>query len=243
VAATHYKVYAKAGPVGAGVTGSNYVGVHGIAKSKSPQYPTLIANELVCSRLATALLLPVPPGFLIKHSDGEVQFASLDFNLAGQSLPPANAGLVVAQRPRLSWGIILFDMWILNGDRHNGNISFDVTTSAVQIFDHSHALFAKGNVQALAAVPAVGQPGNHCLAAQIATLDGMDEWHANILALPERYVRGVVLDVAGSDIGVDDATAQAMANFLIDRRTQLVAIARAHVGFFPKVPAAAWNGN
>ena len=241
MAAAQYKVFAKAGPVGTGVTNSNYVGVHGIAKSKSPNHPTVIANELVCSRLALALLLPVPPGFLIKHDDGEIQFASLDFNLAGQSLPPANGAAIVASHPQLAWGIILFDMWVLNDDRHRGNISFDTSTKSVQIFDHSHTLFAKPNWQGLSALPAIGVPGRHCLAAEVTTTDGLDEWQANISAMPERYVRGVIEDVAGADYGVDAATTGAMASFMIARQTQLSTLARAHHGVFPKMHPAAWS--
>lgn len=239
VPATHYKVAAKGGPVGKGVTGSVFVSVHGIAKSGSTQYPTLVANELVCSRLASALLLPVPPGFLIKL-ENVLNFVSLDFNLAGQSLPPADGSAVVQAFPELSWGIILFDMWVLNGDRHNGNLSYDTVANKVQLFDHSHALFAHGNFQNVATATAIG---GHCLAAEMTSLDGLKEWHSHILALPERFVRSVVGDVAADEFGVTTAGAQECADFLIARRVNLINIAKANAGTFPKVPAAKWSGD
>ena len=236
--ATHYKVVAKGGPVGQGVTGSVYVSVHGVAKSNSAQYPTIVANELVCNRLASALLLPVPPGFLIKLDDVS-HFASLNFNLSGQSLPPADAAAIVSAFPTLSWGILLFDMWVLNGDRHNGNISHDTIANKVQLFDHSHALFARSDFQSFSNSPAIG---GHCLAPAITSLDGLTDWNSHIGAIPERFVRTIVGDVVGDEFGVGTARAQECAEFLIARRSHLIALAKANAALFPKVPADAWTG-
>lgn len=236
--ATHYKVVAKGGPVGQGVTGSVYVSVHGVAKSNSAQYPTIVANELMCNRLASALLLPVPPGFLIKLDDVP-HFASLNFNLSGQSLPPADATAIVSSFPTLSWGILLFDMWVLNGDRHNGNISHDTIANKAQLFDHSHALFARGDFPSFSNAPAIG---GHCLAPVIDSLDGLAEWNSHIGSVPERFIRTVVGDVVGDEFGIAAGRAQECADFLIARRSRLIGIAKSNAALFPKVPAAAWNG-
>jgi hypothetical protein len=146
---------------------------------------------------------------------------------------------IAAAFPQLSCGILLFDMWVLNGDRHNGNISHDTVANKVQLFDHSHALFAHGNFQNFVNASSIG---GHCLAPVVSALDGLQDWNSHIAAVPERFVRSVVADVAGDEFGITAGKAQECADFLIARRAQLIDIAKAHMGIFPKVPAAAWNG-
>jgi hypothetical protein len=65
--------------------------------------PYIVGNELVCSIIARMLLLPCPPGALLQKN-GDVYFCSLDFNTAGQALPPITPATVVAELPELSWG-------------------------------------------------------------------------------------------------------------------------------------------
>jgi hypothetical protein len=49
--------------------------------------------------------------------------------------------------PDLSTGLILFDIWIANPDRHRKNLSVDFLEKPprMSIFDHSHALFGIDN--------------------------------------------------------------------------------------------------
>jgi hypothetical protein len=138
VPASKYKVWAWGGPVGQGATGSVYVGMSAVAKKATPGEPYIVGNELVCNMLAKALLLPCPPGALLQKN-GDVYFCSLDFNSAGQALPPINASVVVGAHPELSWGVLLFDVLAMNGDRHPQNISYDSQSDELTIFDHSHA--------------------------------------------------------------------------------------------------------
>src|SRR5438128_655766 len=137
--ATSYKIWAMGAAVGQGAMASLHVGVAGVAKAANAGEPYAVASELICGYLARAVLLPIPPGFIIENA-GVKHHVSLNFNLAGQALPPANAAAIVANHPSLAWGIVLFDVWVLNGDRHNGNIAYDQPSNRVQIFDHSHAL-------------------------------------------------------------------------------------------------------
>ena len=110
-----------------GATGACYVGVAGVAKKATNAEPYIVANEVFCNAIARNLLLPCPPGATLDKG-GEPYFFSLDFNLAGQALPPVVPSAIVAAFPRLSWGIILFDMLIMNGDRHAQNIAHDTST-------------------------------------------------------------------------------------------------------------------
>src|SRR5262249_23482686 len=135
--ATRYKIWQIGAAVGDGATHSFHVGVAGIAKGASVDLPYVVANELLCNLLARSIFLPTPPGFIIEHNN-QPHYVSLNFNLAGHDLPPADAAALVANHPRLACGIVLFDMWVVNDDRHGRNIVFDTASNKVEVFDHSH---------------------------------------------------------------------------------------------------------
>lgn len=89
MAITRYKIWAIGSPVGSGVTDSIHVGVHGIAKTYQTFLPNVVINEIICNYFAKALLLNCPDGFLI-DKEGMPYFVSMNFNLAGEDLPPAD---------------------------------------------------------------------------------------------------------------------------------------------------------
>lgn len=140
--ARDYKLWAVGEPI-MGSSPMRHVGVAGVAKSSSQEVPYLVANEFICARLAQSLLLPVPPGFLVQNNH-EAWFVSLNFNLSGEDLPPAHPRRVAQSFPDLATGIVLFDVWVANLDRHRGNLAFDSEAERLQIFDHGSALFVGG---------------------------------------------------------------------------------------------------
>ena len=216
-----------------------YVGIAGVAKKSTPATPYIVGNELVCNGIARALLLPCPPGALM-DLNAEPYFFSLDFNLAGQALPPANVQAVVNEQPRLCWGIIAFDVLVLNNDRHNGNFSYDTQTKALQIFDHSHALLApngdNGNVSQRLAGNANGLGiGGHSLAPEIDTFDGMKSWTARIAGLPNYLIEGLVEEAC--TVGFPAANRQEITDFLKSRRDNIEGLITANTASFPKLPA------
>jgi hypothetical protein len=80
----------------------------GVAKRATADHPFTVANEYVCGQLGRLLGLPIPPGFTVV-AGGTVYHVSMDFNLAGQALPPADAAALVAHDPDLASGIVVFD--------------------------------------------------------------------------------------------------------------------------------------
>ena len=139
-----YRIESLGRQVGIGVAGSRYVSLSAVAKENSPTAaPYCIPNELICGELARFLRLPVPPVGIVSQASGGPLFASLDFNLTGNTLPPVDITTCVQLLPSLSAGLILFDIWVANCDRHAGNFAVDflATSPQMNIFDHSHALF------------------------------------------------------------------------------------------------------
>lgn len=234
---TNYKVWAWGAPVGVGVTGALHVGVAGIAKKATSQDPFLIANEIICNGLARQLLLPCPPGATL-DKNGEAFFFSLNFNLAGQALPPADAAAIATSFPRLSWGIIMFDCLVMNMDRHPGNIAHDTTTNNVQIFDHSHAFLQAGNLDVSSTLSSCDGHlciGGHCLATEIDQIDGKDFWADRIKKIPDFFIEGIVDEATSFGLPADKKSD--CIDFLKKRRLEIGDIIQSNIHSFPKLPS------
>jgi hypothetical protein len=240
--ATNYKVFQWGNRVGPGVMAAVHVAISGVAKASSPEHPLAVVNELICADLARAVKLPIPPSFLVHDKDGKPFHVSLNFHLSGEDLPPADAEAIVTAEPQLACGIILFDMWICNGDRHSGNIAYDKTLKKVTIFDHSHAFLNGQNgrtfLEGQRSQPAIG---GHCLASRIRSMDGFAMWQDRIASIPEFYIREAVGQTVGVGIMTDDLARFAI-DYLLDRRKHLQALIQGHRALFPKIEAGLWDG-
>jgi len=233
-----YKIFKPGGPVRRGVTDAYYVNVTGIAKNDK-HGPNIVLNEYVSHHLATGLMLPVPTGFIIDRA-GESHFVSLDFTLAGENLPPANVQLLLANHGLLASGIILFDTWIMNSDRHTQNIAYDRINNRVQIFDHSHALFGFGDIKRHLAEN-VKKPciDRHCLAQEIKTIEGMKEWNNKINELPEFYIREGIKN--GEELGLPSDSTETCVKFMLERRKMLLPLIYDNQSLFPNIPNSEWE--
>jgi len=109
-------------PVG-GVSGGYLVSIYAVAKPNGPG-PYCVPNEYICGRLGLFVGLPVPPGGIVTI-DSKPWYASMNFNLNGVSLPPVDIPECLRQLPRLSAGLLLFDILVMNADRHRGNFAVD----------------------------------------------------------------------------------------------------------------------
>ena len=137
---------------GDGVLKSYHASLRVIAKNNA-EARYCISNEFICAEVGRFIGLPVPPcGVVYAHGHAaKYWFASLNFNLTADELPPADTDECVGQHPDLSTGLVLFDIWIANPDRHKKNLSFDLSEKPprMSVFDHSHALFGIENGQGI----------------------------------------------------------------------------------------------
>jgi uncharacterized tellurite resistance protein B-like protein len=239
--ATSYKVFQWGNRVGAGAMASVNVAVSGVAKTSTPELPLAVVNELICADLARAVRLPIPPSFLVHDKDAKPYHVSLNFHLSGEDLPPADAAAIATDFPELACGVILFDMWVCNSDRHASNIAYDKAMKQVTLFDHSHAFLhgqqGKTFLENLRSQPAIG---GHCLASQIMKVDGFKTWQDRISAVPEFYIREAVQQTVG--IGTMTADLAIFAtDYLLDRRKRLPELIQAHRALFPKVELDLWD--
>lgn len=234
--AAKYRVLAVGPQIANTATAPVFVSIAGVGKAVLPNQPYIVANELICSSIARALLLPCPPGALME-SGNTTYFFSLDFNLAGQALPPVSPAAIVQNFPELAWGIIVFDAFVMNGDRHNQNIAHDATTNRVQIFDHSHAFLTPGGDidQTLAARNASLALGGHCLAGEINTDAGLAGWLERVKQIPDYFIEGII--EAGCGCGIPIEKKDTISTFMKTRRDNLGQLFNANKASFPKAPA------
>lgn len=235
-----YKVWQWIGAVGEGAMQSEYVGLSGVAKGNANGMRFTVANEYICGQLGRAACLPVPPAALVEKN-GEPYHVSLDFNLSGQRLPPADCAALVQAHPDLACGVVLFDMWIVNPDRHNRNVAFDQTTNQVQLFDHSHAFLQLPDpIQRLQAHQNALGIGGHCIANALTSLQGMQAWFSRLIAIPEYYIDHTLETATG--VGLDAQLVPAVKAFLLERRAHLLDLVNANQASFPRVAPDLWAG-
>lgn len=237
---TKFKIWGWGGPVGTGVMASLNVAVQGIAKRGSEDLPYTVPSELICANLARAIRLPVPPSLVVEDANGVPFHVSMNFVLAGQNLPPADAAAAVAHDASLCAGAVLFDLWICNGDRHAGNLAFDAAQGRMMLFDHSHALFASQDIDAwLARAQSAFNIGGHCLAAHLQRATDFASWNSRIAQVPEYFIEGLVEDAV--EVGLPVGKVRACTDFLLHRRKNLLSILETGAHAFPQVPPSEWN--
>jgi hypothetical protein len=165
--------------------------VAAVAKPNSPNAPYCIPNELICSVIGRFLRLPLPPAGIISSPKAvhPFWFASFDFNLTGNSLPPVDPVKCEAELPERCTGVVLFDVLIGNSDRHPANLSVDLldTPKQMNVFDHSHALCGSvkdNGRQHLVDLRDKLAIGGHCLLKVLSTDHYFEKWISRIKLIP-----------------------------------------------------------
>jgi hypothetical protein len=164
--------------------------------------------------------LPIPLGMILER-DREIYYASLHVAVAGEKLPPATEEDLdaIASNESLACGIVMFDSWILNEDRHPGNISYIEETGQTFLIDHGRAFLDRTGRAYLESQRTHLGIGDHCLRDRIKSFWAFDEWHQRMMGIPESYIQDSV-DVAAT-VGPSQNDVAFCAQFLIDRRKRL----------------------
>lgn len=193
----------------------------------------VVANEIVCQRLGKILGLPVPEGTIIQDDEDNAFYASLNFNVNGLNLPPANAEQVAQEQPHLACGTIVFDIWMANGDRHENNLHYDSTRKQLYIFDHSHALFGtEGPLRLNTLGNDLGIP-SHCLALEAVSLQDAAFWVGRAKQIPIYCIREALVEATYGGLppeAIDDALES-----IVKRREIIFDLIEQNISMFPKL--------
>jgi hypothetical protein len=231
-----------------GVGEAWYAEVGAVVKTNTAEVPYCVANEYICAEVGRFLRLPLPPsGLMTMEPDRTTWFASLDFNLRGDSLPPVDAKRCVELCPNESAGVLLFDVLIANADRNEKNLALNRSVQPCQlsVFDHGHALFGnlagKGefrlrklqNELGVTDEPPTEGIVRHCLLDHVASAELFNPWLGRIAALPDFLIDEACAAVIG--LPITPAEAAAAARFLKHRRDHLRMIVAAKQAQFVAV--------
>lgn len=234
--AISYRIWQWSERADQGIMQSYDVQLNGIAKSTDDENPYAVINEVVCGTLAHGICLPIPVGF-VTDKEGAKYYVSLDF--AGERLPPIDGAQFVQEQPDLACGIVLFDIWIVNRDRHARNLSYQVAIGQTQIFDHSHAFLEVEGTNRLTAHENDLGIETHCLAEHLETIRPMQPWFERINQLPEYWVSETMERAVHVGLPVEEA--QFCMEFLLRRRSRLLELVAAHRASFPRVQVDLWG--
>ncbi len=236
--AGYYAITGVGPSLGSGVSGAFEVQLLGVGKVDTHE-PYTLANEFICAQLASALGLPVPPATIAETNTGEKVFVSLKYTVGPTSLPAVDPAELVADRPDVAAGIVVFDCWVGNWDRHAGNVAYVRGASGVSIFDHGRSLLRTPTGQGAAAVQA-GQDDPHLHVPQNVLCDHVADarllarWAERVAAVPEELVRDA--GRAASRLGVcTDEEASAVAGFLLHRKERIMSYLSGNQSLLPKV--------
>ena len=215
--------------------------------------PYRVPNEYICSRLGEFIGLPIPP-CVITYNEilaSPCIFSMLNFNVDKHELPPIEPRLFVKHMPRESSGILMFDIWIANSDRHDENLTVDdlERPSVVQVFDHDQALFGgdknKGCDRMSQLVLRLGITGGpvtgnneHCLLGVIDSAEYFAEWINAICRVPDAAIERLFRDVLQLKL-INAEEHDAGVDFIKTRRGLLQSIIESHHADFPNITN--WN--
>ncbi|HUB65936.1 MAG TPA: hypothetical protein VL981_00460 [Candidatus Methylacidiphilales bacterium] len=233
-----FAIAADKGLVGTGVTGARRVLLPAVLKTHNPTH-CFVANEYVANILGRFLGLPLPPGALTKSDDG-LGFASLDFDLTGESLPPLDPGDCYKKMPDQSTGLVMFDIFIANPDRHNQNVCATLRDKPYDMiaFDHGHALFGHDKTQGIKRLEdlrdrlgisggSATKQNRHCLLDEILDSGFFEKWMIRIKTIPDHLIDASCEDVRDKGL-IDFAEAAALKTFLKYRRDNFQTIVMNH---------------
>jgi hypothetical protein len=230
--------------VGDGATGSRFCTLDGIVKTNSPQAVYTVVNEYVASKIAGLLGLPVPPGEIAQLSDGTLSFAMMKFGKKSDKPPPVDAHDFVQNRPHLAAGVVLFDAWILNKDRHSRNLAwYPGPQGLVRIFDHGHALFgtvADNGVATLNGM--VNDPclGHGCLIGELTAASDVESWIEQIEAVRDSAIKEICQPLTGLGVCTQDERVK-LEEVLVHRKKAIRTLVKADQNKFTDINAGDWG--
>ena len=196
-----------------------WIALVGLAK-RDRESPNEVFNELVALRLGQIIGLPIPAGLSIENK-GKIYFVSCGLLTTGEELPEADLEKFAKDEARLACGIVTFDAWIGNVDRHDENIWYDYYGHKTAVFDHGQSLLGPfghecldNNESALTV-----KTGEYGLGSFVNSMVDFPHWYDRICAIPDSTIKSTCTEA--SAVGVGETLAKKCASWLINRKETL----------------------
>ncbi|MFI6962176.1 hypothetical protein [Streptomyces sp. NPDC050255] len=203
--------------------GVHHVRLNAFARQNTTERPYAVVNDFIASTLGVAAGLPVPPGNLIGLYGGGHGFVSMAFGERGDAAPPVIPPRFCQERPWEACGIIAFDQWVSNTDRHDRNLSY-IADVGVAVFDHDLALINQyhpsGDAASALASDLDVECKSHCLAPHLVDVSFFPEWFDRIASVSRREIQRTV-DICRSADLVESSLRDVLVDFVVHRQTRV----------------------
>jgi hypothetical protein len=238
---------------GGGVNEDNtwLVKTEAIGKGRSDESPYLIANEWICGVIAQYLRLPIPPFAIVTKKTPKTRMY-ISYSFDGDTKPDdIEPQPLYAKFPDICTGIVVFDIFVVNGDRHYGNLQVDKPSapSSVYMIDHERALFNIETGQGIQRLERfktklgiLGRDDSsawHCLLEHVNNFDLVAKWVHRIAEIPDWFLEEACEEVW--KVAITRAECDHVQDYLKHRRDHINQIIFSHKNDFPGVDPDAWG--
>lgn len=217
-----FRLIAEFGRVGSSSREAIWASAEVHVKFDDRNLPGTLWRELVASRLASAIGLPVPPGGLAESSDGRQVWVTARTTIRGEEPPPGDPAVIVRHNPHVAAGIAVFDNWIANLDRHAGNLIF-AKSIGTWLIDHEQAFGAR-QPEDLAAVDG-GADDYHVFRGLPIPRASLNDWVARVRSIPSMAIEHAVNDAYVHRL-LSATGRDAVESWLLDRRQRVESIVK-----------------
>ena len=218
-----------------GDSAPRYCTIGGVAKANNADNPYRAANEYVAAELGRIIGLPAVPGVVVSNNELS-GFVSLRFGSKGEKPPPAIPELFAHEQPDLAAGLVVFDCWIGNTDRHEENFAYSVTNKRTHIFDHDRALLSAMGLRRLELHRDEHGLDYHTVAHALESGAKFASWVEAVSRVTQRTIELVVRELQEHGL-LTEVERTALIDFLLHRRgriAEMLQVARKG-GCFPSI--------
>jgi hypothetical protein len=217
-------------------------------KVRSTGKPWTVPNEYIAAEIGRFIRLPIPPYAICCCDDEDATevFASLWFNYDHRDPLPVRPKSCAEHLPKLVAGLLVFDSFICNADRHHSNIEVDddVKPKVVRVFDHDVALFGNKHGGGIARLnklenrmgitdSVITDGMGHCLIDAVTTCDHFGDWIHKLRMIPTDWLQDLCHDAAKH--GLTSQEVAFLIPFLQERRHKLPSLFNKHHKIFSSI--------
>ena len=222
------------------------VKIESVGKGRSQESEYLIANEWIAANICQFLRLPVPPFAIVrKKSRSTTMFISQSYE--GDSTPSdVNPANLYRGFPKETTGVVVFDIFIANCDRHGGNLKVDNPLKPRQfhLIDHERALFyiykgegikrLQGREDRLGISDGSQSADEyHCLIEELDSIEHLQFWIDRVASIPDWFIEDICEDV--KKVACKSSECEYLKKFLKERKTKLQTLIQNNKSRFPRI--------
>lgn len=198
--------------------GQQLVSFSSYVRRSTHERPWAVVNDYIATTMALAAGVPVPPNALVEFRQTTGHLA-LAYGEGGMTPPPVDLSQAVPDDPWAATGIMVFDQWLLNEDRHEDNV-VKLPGRPLVAIDHDGALLGHDRV----ADPVSALAGmrerwvvNGAIAQHLTTWEYVTPWTHRIKSVTQEEIRRAAYLCFDSNL-VNAAEREAIIDFLARRQ-------------------------